>query len=227
MAEPPIICSSTHPLTQDSAELWLSTVRSQRVIAVIRAPSVELGVQMAQAVATAGMRLIEITWDSDRPTHLVGRLRVALPHCWVGAGTLLTLAELQAAIAAGAQFLFSPHLNLELVEAAVNQQIPMIPGALTPSEIVAAWQHGATCVKVFPVQSMGGADYIRHLRSPLGQIPLIPTGGVTIENAQEFLQAGAIAVGLASQLFPKEAIATGNWAAITCRAAGLLQGLQD
>ncbi len=217
---------TTPPIIQSSTESWLLAVRSQRVIAVIRAPSLELGVQMAQSMAAAGLRLIEITWDSDRPAELVTTLRVALPHCWVGAGTVLTLADLQRAIAAGAQFLFSPYLNLALVEVAISQHIPIIPGALTPSEIVAAWQSGATCVKVFPVQAMGGADYIRHLQLPLGQIPLIPTGGVTLENAPEFLRAGAIAVGLGSQLFPKKAIVTGKWAEITHRAAGLLQSLQ-
>jgi len=226
MAESPIIRPFPPPIPQDLKESWLSMVRSQRVIAVIRAPRLELGIQMAQAVATAGMRLIEITWDSDRPVELVSTLRLALPHCWIGAGTLLTLADLQLAIATGAQFLFSPHLDLALLETAVSQQIPMIPGALTPSEIVAAWHNGATCVKVFPVQSMGGADYIRHLRSPLGQIPLIPTGGVTLENAPEFLQAGAIAVGLSSQLFPKGAIATGDWAEISHQSERLLQRLQ-
>ena len=216
----------TPPIIQSSAESWLLTVRSQRVIAVIRAPSLELGVQMAQSMAAAGLRLLEITWDSDRPAELVTILRVALPHCWIGAGTVLTLADLQRAIAAGAQFLFSPHLNFALVETAVSQHIPVIPGALTPSEIIAAWQSGATCVKVFPVQAVGGADYIRHLQSPLGQIPLIPTGGITLENAPEFLRAGAIAVGLGSQLFPEKAIVTGKWAEITHRAAGLLRSLQ-
>ncbi len=202
---------------------WLSTLQAQRAIAVVRAPSLEVGMQMAIAVAQGGITLIEITWDSDRPTALIAQLRNKLPHCQIGAGTLLTRSALQEAIAAGAQFLFSPHLNLELVQLAIAAQIPMIPGALTPSEIVAAWQAGATCVKVFPVQAVGGADYIRHLRSPLGQIPLIPTGGVTLDNAQSFLQAGAIAVGLSGGLFPREAIVQKNWAAISQQAARLMQ----
>ena len=202
---------------------WLSTLQAQRAIAVVRAPSYELGMQMAIAVAQGGMTLIEITWDSDRPTELISQLRDRLPDCQIGAGTLLTGSALQDAIAAGAQFLFSPHLNLDLVQQAVAAQVPMIPGALTPSEIVAAWQAGATCVKVFPVQSVGGADYIRHLRSPLGQIPLIPTGGVTVENAKAFLQAGAIAVGLSGGLFPRQAIVQQNWAAISRQASRLMQ----
>ena len=202
---------------------WLSTLKAQRAIAVVRAPSLEVGMQMAIAVAQGGITLIEITWDSDRPTALISQLRDRLPDCQIGAGTLLTPSALQEAIVAGAQFLFSPHLNMELVQLAIAAQVPIIPGALTPSEIVAAWQAGATCVKVFPVQAVGGADYIRHLRSPLGQIPLIPTGGVTVENAQSFLQAGAIAVGLSGGLFPREAIDRQDWAAIRQQAARLMQ----
>jgi 2-dehydro-3-deoxyphosphogluconate aldolase / (4S)-4-hydroxy-2-oxoglutarate aldolase len=207
-------------LTQQT---WLSTLKAQRAIAVVRAPSFEVGMQMAIAVAQGGIRLIEITWDSDRPIELIAQLRDKLPHCQIGAGTLLTRSALQEAIAVGAQFLFSPHLNVELVQLAVAAQIPMIPGALTPSEIVAAWQAGATCVKVFPVQAVGGAEYIRLLRSPLGQIPLIPTGGVTVGNAKAFLQAGAIAVGLSGGLFPPQAIAQQNWATISQQAARLMQ----
>ena len=202
---------------------WLPTLQTQRAIAVVRAPSLEVGMQMAIAVAQGGITLIEVTWDSDCPTDLISQLRDRLPHCQIGAGTLLTRSALQEAIAAGAQFLFSPHLNIELVQLAIAAQVPMIPGALTPSEIVAAWQAGATCVKVFPVQAVGGADYIRHLRSPLGQIPLIPTGGVTVENARSFLQAGAIAVGLSGGLFPREAVDRQDWAAIRQQAARLMQ----
>ncbi|NJR66045.1 MAG: bifunctional 4-hydroxy-2-oxoglutarate aldolase/2-dehydro-3-deoxy-phosphogluconate aldolase [Leptolyngbyaceae cyanobacterium CRU_2_3] len=209
-----------------SPESWLSVVRSQQAIAVIRASSLEQGIQMAHAVAAGGMKLIEISWNSDRPADLIGQLCNQLPHCWIGAGTLLTQLDLQAAIDAGAQFLFTPHVNLDLVQTAVRLECPIIAGALTPSEIVSAWQAGATCVKVFPIQAVGGADYIRHLRSPLEQIPLIPTGGVTLDNATDFLQAGAIAVGLAGHLFPKMAVAAGNWMEITHKAADLIQRLQ-
>jgi 2-dehydro-3-deoxyphosphogluconate aldolase / (4S)-4-hydroxy-2-oxoglutarate aldolase len=194
---------------------WLSVVQQQRAIAVIRVPSYDLGIRLAEAVAQGGLTLIEITWNSDRPLQLIQQLRTQLPHCIIGAGTLLTADQVQAAVDSGAQFLFTPHVNPALIQQAVAQNIPMIPGALSPTEIVTAWQAGATCVKVFPIQSVGGADYLRNLRAPLGDIPLIPTGGVTVANARSFLEAGAIAVGLSGQLFPKEAIAQGDWAAIT------------
>jgi 2-dehydro-3-deoxyphosphogluconate aldolase/(4S)-4-hydroxy-2-oxoglutarate aldolase len=206
---------------------WLSLVQAQRAIAVIRAPNVKAGVEMAKAVAAGGMRLLEITWTSEQPTQLIEQLRSTLPECWIGAGTLLTNHHLKAAIAAGAQFLFSPHVNLTGIEIAQQHQLPIIPGALSPSEIVTAWQAGATCVKVFPVQAVGGAAYIRHLREPLAEIPLIPTGGVTIENAPDFLVAGAVAVCLGGQLFPQAAIAQQDWASLTERAATLMQRLNS
>ena len=202
---------------------WLSQVQQERAIAVIRAPQIEVGVQMAQSVTAGGMELIEITWNSDRPADLVQHLRSSLPHCWIGAGTLLTVDDMKAAIEAGAQFLFTPHTNVRLIETAVKLEVPIVPGALTPSEIVTAWQAGATCVKVFPIQAVGGASYIKSLREPLGQIPLIPTGGVTIDNAPEFIAAGAVAVGLSGQLFPKTAIEQGDWGEIRDRAARLMK----
>ena len=130
---------------------------------------------MAKAVASGGMNLIEITWNSDRPADLIGQLRAELPTCTIGTGTLLNLDQMEQAIAAGAQFLFTPHVDPVMIQAAVSQGIPIIPGALSPTEIVTAWTAGASCVKVFPVGAVGGATYIKSLQGPLGQIPLIPT----------------------------------------------------
>jgi 2-dehydro-3-deoxyphosphogluconate aldolase/(4S)-4-hydroxy-2-oxoglutarate aldolase len=205
---------------------WLTLLRSQRAIAVIRASQIETGVEMAKAVAAGGMRLIEVTWNGAEPAKLVHHLQTELPDCMIGAGTLLTPDDLQTAIAAGAAFLFTPHTQLSLIKAAVQQNLPIVPGALSPTEIVTAWQAGATCVKVFPIQTIGGAEYIRHLQGPLGQIPLIPTGGVTIDNAKTFIEAGAIAVGLAGQLFPRQAIERQDWNQISQQAVTLMQHLR-
>jgi 2-dehydro-3-deoxyphosphogluconate aldolase / (4S)-4-hydroxy-2-oxoglutarate aldolase len=204
---------------------WLPLVKQHRAIAVIRAPQLDIGCSMARAIAPV-MPLIEITWNSDQPVKLVERLRSQLPNCVIGAGTLLTVRDVQEAIAAGAQFLFSPHVNLAMIQAAIQQDVPIIPGALTPTEIVTAWQAGASSIKVFPAQSVGGAEYIRALQAPLGYIPLIPTGGVTLENAKDYLGAGAIAVGLAGELFPKGAIASQNWREITHQAERLMASLK-
>lgn len=209
---------------------WFKQVQKHRAIAVIRAPQMELGRQMAHAVASGGMQLIEITWNSDNPAELIADLRSQLPACTIGTGTVLNREQLKDAIAAGAQFVFTPHVDPILIQTAINRDVPMVPGALSPTEIVTAWQAGASCVKVFPVQAVGGASYIKSLQGPLGHIPLIPTGGVTVENAKAFLAAGAIAVGLSGSLFPQswEAIASYSGCdAIAKRAQALMQLLND
>ena len=210
-----------------SKQSWLTRLQQYRAIAVIRASDYSLGYQMAQAVAVGGISLIEITWNSDRASELIDQLRQDLPNCMIGTGTLLNLKQLQEAIKAGAQFLFTPHVEIELIEAAIAADIPIIPGALSPTEIVTAWNAGASCVKVFPIQAVGGASYIRALQGPLGHIPLIPTGGVTLANAKDFIHAGAIAVGLSGDLFPKALMEVGNWDAIALQANTLIQQFQQ
>lgn len=205
--------------------LWLSLLRHQRAIAVIRAPEIELGQKMAQAVAAGGIKVIEITWNSARAPELISNLRALLPDCTIGSGTLLNVLQLREAIAAGAQFLFTPHVNPNLIQAAVEADIPIIPGALSPTEIVTAHQAGASCVKVFPIQAVGGASYIKSLQAPLSEIPLIPTGGVNLENACKFITSGAIAVGLSSSLFPPQLIKLQDWESISHQAYRLRQTL--
>lgn len=208
-----------------SEQPWLTLLRQHRSIAVIRSPQLSLGRQMAQSVALGGLSLIEITWNSNRAPELISQLRSELPSCIIGTGTILNLEQLKQAIDAGAQFLFSPHVDPALIAAAVEAGVPIVPGALTPTEIVTAWDAGASCVKVFPIQAVGGASYLKALQGPLGHIPLIPTGGVTVENAKEFIAAGAIAVGLSGDLFPKALIAAEDWEAIAQRARTLKQQL--
>ncbi|MEL6164830.1 MAG: bifunctional 4-hydroxy-2-oxoglutarate aldolase/2-dehydro-3-deoxy-phosphogluconate aldolase [Cyanobacteria bacterium J06628_3] len=205
---------------------WLTLLTKYRVIAVIRAQKKNLARKMALAVASAGIRLIEITWNTPQAAELIKQLGEELPDCVVGTGTLLNLKQMQQAVHAGAEFLFTPHVDQAVIQAAVRQNIPVIPGALTPTEVVTAWNQGATCIKVFPVQAVGGAGYIKSLQGPLGHIPLIPTGGVTVDNAAEFLEAGAIAIGLGSDLFPKHLVISEDWDSITRRAEILLQKIK-
>ena len=210
-----------------NTQSWLAVVGQQRVVAVVRSSQFEQGIQMAKAVAAGGIRLIEVTWNSDRAPDVIAQLRQDLPDCWIGAGTLLTVAQQQQAIAAGAQFLFTPHVDIGMIKTAAEQEIPLVAGALSPTEIVQAWQAGAASVKVFPIEIMGGVAYIQALRAPLGNIPLIPTGGITIDNTPAFLQAGAIAVGLSSDLFPQAALLHGNWDAIALRTQALVQRVKS
>ncbi|MDH6098833.1 bifunctional 4-hydroxy-2-oxoglutarate aldolase/2-dehydro-3-deoxy-phosphogluconate aldolase [Anabaenopsis sp. FSS-46] len=210
-----------------SDQVWLSHLQKHRAIAVIRASDMQLAAKMAMAVASGGMQLIEITWNSHRSGELISQLRAELPNCVIGTGTLFNVQQLQEAIACGAQFLFTPHVDVAMIQAALAKNVPIIPGALTPTEIVTAWSHGASCVKVFPVQAVGGVNYIKSLQGPLGHIPLIPTGGVTPDNAEDFIQAGAIAVGLSGQLFPSSLVKSGNWQAIARHSHQLMERLNN
>jgi 2-dehydro-3-deoxyphosphogluconate aldolase / (4S)-4-hydroxy-2-oxoglutarate aldolase len=215
--------SATPPFVESD---WLKLLEQHRAIAVIRTDDITLGLAMAKAVAAGGGCLIEVTWNSAHPAALVEMLRTELPHCIIGCGTLLNLTDLQTAIAAGVQFGFTPHVDEAMIRYGQERNLPMHPGALSPTEIVSAWNAGASAVKVFPVRAMGGTDYIRSLQGPLGQIPLIPTGGVTLRNAEAFIRAGAIAIGLAGDLFEKEAIIRRDWQSITEKMQALVKTLQ-
>lgn len=225
VALPDNISCVSHQYIKMSNQSWLKLVQQSAAFAVIRASQRLQGSHMAKAVAAGGMQLIEITWNSDASAELINQLRSELPTCTIGTGTLLNLEQMEQAIAAGAQFLFTPHVDPAMIQAATRSGVPIIPGALSPTEIVTAWATGASCVKVFPVQAVGGASYIKSLQGPLGHIPLIPTGGVTLQNAKEFLLSGAIAVGLSGDLFPQQLVAAGNWDTIAQRARNLTQQL--
>ncbi|WP_287453955.1 bifunctional 4-hydroxy-2-oxoglutarate aldolase/2-dehydro-3-deoxy-phosphogluconate aldolase [Leptolyngbya sp. UWPOB_LEPTO1] len=205
-------------------QAWLNLLEKERSISIIRAPNFQMGLQMAKTAISGGMRLIEISWNTDASTELVSQLRSMFPDCTIGVGTILAPSDLKNAIAAGAQFAFMPHTDFDLIAIAKRQEIPIIPGAFTPTEIMTAWNAKASCVKVFPIPSV---NYLKAVRAPLGHIPMIPTGGVTIENAKSLIQAGAIAVGIGGNLFPKIAIETGKWETIQQQIKLLLKDLQS
>jgi 2-dehydro-3-deoxyphosphogluconate aldolase / (4S)-4-hydroxy-2-oxoglutarate aldolase len=220
---------------QSYKEDWLKLAKQERIIAVIRSTDLSVGRKMAHAVAAGGIKLIEITANSDylrysdtqRPWELIELLRSELPECSIGTGTVLSLADVRNAIACGAEYIFTPHVDLNLLQAATTAAIPMIPGALTPTEIITAWQSGATAVKVFPIGSVGGVEYLQALQAPLGQIPLIPTGGVTVTNAKDFLATGAVAVGLGGSLFPRAEIVREDWHSIRDRSIRLVMSVKS
>ncbi|MDX2272942.1 MAG: bifunctional 4-hydroxy-2-oxoglutarate aldolase/2-dehydro-3-deoxy-phosphogluconate aldolase [Cyanobacteriota bacterium] len=190
---------------------WLAHLHQHPVIAVVRATHWLTAERMSQVAIRAGIHYIEVTTAVPDYADLIGQLRQQYPLHQIGAGTVLTPQAAALAMQAGSQFLVSPYCDPEVVRLGSEQGIPVIPGAFTPQEIWQALRAGATAVKVFPVESGGGTDYIRHLHKPLGHLPLIPTGGVTLSNTQAFLQAGAWAVGLSSDLFPQEWINSHQW----------------
>jgi 2-dehydro-3-deoxyphosphogluconate aldolase / (4S)-4-hydroxy-2-oxoglutarate aldolase len=206
-----IVPPPLHPSTEPT---WLTALRQDRAIAILRAASLAEGQAMADAAVAGGLRWLEVTLTSAEPLTLVRSLRQRYANCWVGVGTVRSAAELDQAIAAGAQYAFSPFFDASILQAAQAARLPWIPGALTPTEIVTAWSAGASAIKVFPVESLGGPRYIANLQGPLPEVLTIPTGGVTIDNAAAFIEAGALAVGLGSSLFLKADVAAGNWGAI-------------
>jgi 2-dehydro-3-deoxyphosphogluconate aldolase / (4S)-4-hydroxy-2-oxoglutarate aldolase len=170
-------------------------------VAIARGMSPEAAPIVAEALAAGGVGAFEITLNDPLDRALRGIEAVASRSSGleVGAGTVLTIEAAQAAIDAGATFLVMPHIDPELVAWAAERRIPTLPGAATPTEILVAWRAGAAAVKVFPASSLGPA-FLREVRGPLPDIPLVPTGGVTADTAGAFISAGAIAVGLGSWL---------------------------
>ncbi|MEL6854776.1 MAG: bifunctional 4-hydroxy-2-oxoglutarate aldolase/2-dehydro-3-deoxy-phosphogluconate aldolase [Cyanobacteria bacterium J06606_4] len=202
---------------------WLALLERQRAIAIVRASSVAESLSMAQAAAAGGLRLIEVAWSSSGPpAEMLRAIRLALPHCTVGVGSVLTTEDLRGAIAVDAQFCFTPHTDPHLIHLAQRAGLPLVAGAMTPTEILTAWRAGAASVKVFPISTLGNDAYLRSLRGPLGPIPLVPTGGVTSETAPGLMAAGAIAVGLSTALFPADEVAREDWEAIEARSRYLL-----
>ncbi|MGG6263630.1 bifunctional 4-hydroxy-2-oxoglutarate aldolase/2-dehydro-3-deoxy-phosphogluconate aldolase [Leptolyngbya sp. AN03gr2] len=208
-------------------DVWLSAIKEEKAIAILRAPNLEIGTQMAKTAIEGGISLIEVSWNTDCAPKLIEHLRSVFPNSTIGVGTILSVADMKNAIAAGAQFAFMPHTDFDLIAVAKRREIPIIPGALTPTEILTAWNAKSSCVKVFPIQSVGYADYLRALQTPLGHIPMIPTGGVTIDNARSLIQAGAIAVGIGGSLFTKDAIASENWSLIQQQIQTLMNRLHS
>ena len=167
-----------------------------RIVAIARHLDPDRAGDLARALAAGGIEVLEVTMDSPDPPRAI---RSAASVLSVGAGTVMNRDHAESAVAAGALFLVSPHVSLPLLEWGRLHRVAMIPGALSPTEIVTAFEAGAAAVKVFPI-SVGGVQFIREIRGPLPHIPLIPSGGITIENGPGLLAAGAIAIGVGSWL---------------------------
>jgi len=178
---------------------FIDTLRELGVVAVIRGASADAAVAMGEALVRGGLRGIEITYSTPDCCLAIRRLRTAQPTACVGVGTVMTIEQLQAAVDAGATYAVSPHFDPELMASATLLRVPMLPGAITPTEVVQAWQAGATAIKLFP-GSLVGPDYVRALKGPLPDIPLMPTGGVTLDNLPEWFAAGVVAVGMGGNL---------------------------
>lgn len=176
------------------------------VIPAVRVSSTEDARFAAEAVNRGGIPIVEITMTVPNACELMSQLVSSHPKMIVGAGTVLTKDVAAMCVDSGASFLTSPSLNFKTLEFASQQKIAVLPGALTPTEVVAAWEAGADFVKVFPCSLVGGDRYIKALKTSLPQIRLIAAGGVDQQTAEEFIVAGASAIGVGTELIPTEAI---------------------
>jgi 2-dehydro-3-deoxyphosphogluconate aldolase / (4S)-4-hydroxy-2-oxoglutarate aldolase len=189
------------------------------IVPVIRAASADEATRLIEAVRAGGINIFEITMTVPGAVSLIETLSKRFgSDASIGAGTVLTPEQARDCINAGAQFVISPALNFELIALCRKAEIAVMPGALTPTEIVAAWHAGADFVKVFPAGALGGASYIKSLKAPLPDIRIIPTGGVSLKTAADFIQVGASALGVGADLVDLQALRQGNKNTITDRA---------
>jgi 2-dehydro-3-deoxyphosphogluconate aldolase/(4S)-4-hydroxy-2-oxoglutarate aldolase len=197
---------------------------AERFVAILRAPDADRFVAVSRALYDAGWRAIEVTLTTAGALGAIADVRAELPDdALVGAGTVMTPADVQAVHAAGAEFAVSPVLDPPSVAAAERLGLPFIPGSLTPTEIVSAWRAGCPAVKVSPVVSVGGPAYLAQVGAFLPGIPLLPTGGVRPADVPAYFAAGAVAVGIGGPLLGDALSAGGDLAALTDRARAIVQ----
>lgn len=183
---------------------------------VVRAASSSQAIAATEAVCAGGIPVVEITMTVPGAVDVIAELsRTVGKEVLVGAGTVLDAQTAQRCIDAGAEFLVSPGFDLETVKLANREDKLIMAGALTPTEVITAWKAGADIVKIFPCGNVGGAAYIKALKGPLPQVPMIPTGGVNLRTAADFIRAGAAALGIGGELVSAAALKSGNVAQIT------------
>jgi 2-dehydro-3-deoxyphosphogluconate aldolase/(4S)-4-hydroxy-2-oxoglutarate aldolase len=206
----------------------LNRMTNEGLIPVIRVTSASEAMDVADAVKEGGVSFIEITMSVQGAIDVIKELaKKYKDEIIMGAGTVLDPETGRAALLAGAQFIVSPTLNLDLIQLAHCYSAVVIPGAMTPTEILTAWNAGADMVKVFPSAQLGGPEYIKALRGPLPQILLVPTGGVNLQNAGAFVKAGAAALGVGGELVDKKAIKEKKFHIITESTRAFLKTIQE
>ena len=201
----------------------LAAIRDVGIIPVIRAPSADAAVAVVEALLQAGLTVAEITMTVPDAIDAIASVTKRFGgEVLVGAGTVTDAETAKRAVDAGAEFIVTPCLVPEVIEAARQSDVAILPGAFTPTEVFEAFRLGGDMVKVFPAQSVGGAAYLRALRGPFPNVPPVPTGGVTLENIREMFDAGAAAVGVGSELVSRDALARSDYDAITALATQFL-----
>lgn len=203
-------------------------VARDRIFAVLRAPDSTHLVDVALVLQEEGIGCIEVTLTTGGALESIQALRSRLDNgtCALGAGSVLSVNDLEAAHSAGATYTLAPSLDLEVLTRAHHLGIPHLPGAATPTEVLTAWQAGAAAVKVFPAAQLGGPGYLKALRGPLPHVKLIPTGGVGAEEIAPYLRAGAVAVGVGGPLIGR-ALLDGPDDTFRDRVRDFVRGIRD
>ena len=197
------------------------------VVPVVRAASAEEALRVAEAIREGGVSVLEITMTVPGAVRVIERVADAFgDSVVVGAGTVLDAETARACMLAGAQFVVGPSLDVATVEICRRYSVAVLPGALTPTEVVRAWQAGADVVKVFPCGALGGAKYLKSLKAPLPQVEMIPTGGVSLSTAAEFIEAGAFALGVGADLVNTKAIREGRPQDVTEAARAYVEAVR-
>jgi 2-dehydro-3-deoxyphosphogluconate aldolase/(4S)-4-hydroxy-2-oxoglutarate aldolase len=198
------------------------------IVPVVRAASSAEALAVVEAIRAGGIDVIELTMTVPGAVEVIRELATRLGDAVVvGAGTVLDAETARACVLAGARFVVSPIVDPATITCCRTYDVPVLPGALTPTEVVRAWQAGAAMVKVFPCGAVGGASYVKALRAPLPQIPLVPTGGVSLENVADFIQAGAAAVGAGADLADVKKIRAGAAAEVSERARRYVRAIEQ
>jgi len=206
----------------------LQRIRDTGLIPVVRAESADQAMRAVEAIKAGGVDVLEVTMTVPGAIGVIEQLAKAYGgEALIGAGTVLDPETARACIQAGAQFIVSPALNEETIAFCRDNDVAVFPGALTPTEVVRAWNAGADAVKVFPAGAVGGASYLKALKAPLPQIELVPTGGVNLKTAADFIKAGAMALGVGADLVDMKALREGNAELITERARQFLEIVRE
>jgi 2-dehydro-3-deoxyphosphogluconate aldolase/(4S)-4-hydroxy-2-oxoglutarate aldolase len=193
----------------------IERIRQVGVLPVLRASSADLAMRLADAIAEGGISALEVTMTVPKAIGVIRKLVEQRPDLLIGAGTVLDPETARICILEGAEFIVSPTLNEDTVRLCRRYSVAVLSGALTPTEVLRAWEAGSDIVKVFPASAMGGAKYLKSLKAPLPQVELIPTGGVSVATAKDFLDAGAFALGVGADLADEKAIAEGRASEVT------------
>jgi 2-dehydro-3-deoxyphosphogluconate aldolase / (4S)-4-hydroxy-2-oxoglutarate aldolase len=213
--------------TMNKADV-IGWIKQTGVIPVVRAASADEAMRAIDAIKEGGVSVLEITMTVPGAVRVIEEVAGRYgSEVLVGAGTVLDAETARACMLAGAQFIVSPALDLATIACCRAYSVPVMPGALTPTEVLQAWKAGADFVKVFPADSMGGASYIKSLKAPLPQIEIVPTGGVNLKTAADFIKAGASALGIGSDLVDLKALRAGQGSLITERARQFVEIVRE